>query len=80
MRLKYGASKGRDDLRSTLRRNKGVEEDHMTLVVADLKRRSPTSMELSPDVTRFDDAAEWATQVGLRLAFTMTVANGSGGT
>lgn len=31
--------------------------------MADMKRRSPTSAELSPDVNAFDDPAAWASQV-----------------
>lgn len=63
MRLKYGASESNYVLRSTLRQNKGLDEDHLTLVVADIKRRSPTARDLPPDVNSYDDAAEWADQV-----------------
>lgn len=63
MRLSYGASESCYALRSALRRNKGQEQDHQAVVVADMKRRSPTSAELSPDVNAFDDPAAWASQV-----------------
>lgn len=46
-----------------LRRNKGKEDDQLAVVIADMKRRSPTSAELPPDVNAFDDAATWASQV-----------------
>ncbi|CAM9666966.1 unnamed protein product [Ascophyllum nodosum] len=67
MRLKYGASESSYVLRDALRRNKGQDQPHMTVAVADVKRRSPTSAELPPDVNAFDDAATWASQAGLPL-------------
>lgn len=63
LRLSYGASESCYALRSVLRRNKGKEDDQLAVVVADMKRRSPTSAELPPDVNAFDDAATWASQV-----------------
>ncbi|CAN0249720.1 unnamed protein product [Laminaria digitata] len=63
MRLSFGASESCYALRSALRRNKGQDDDHMTVVVADMKRRSPTSAELPPDVNAFDDPAAWASQL-----------------
>lgn len=62
MRLKYGASESCYVLRNALRRNKDQGQNHMTVVVADMKRRSPTAAELPPDVNAFDDAAVWASQ------------------
>lgn len=50
-------------MREALRRNKGREEDQLAVVVADMKRRSPTSAELPPDINAFDDPAAWASQV-----------------
>lgn len=63
MRLSYGASESCYALRSALRRNKGQEDDQQAVVIADMKRRSPTSAELPPDVNDFDDPAAWASQV-----------------
>ncbi|CAM9560897.1 unnamed protein product [Scytosiphon promiscuus] len=63
MRLSYGASESCYALRSALRRNKGQEDDQLAVVVADMKRRSPTSAELPPDVNSFDDPAAWASQL-----------------
>ncbi|CAM9800510.1 unnamed protein product [Ectocarpus sp. 13 AM-2016] len=63
MRLSYGASESCYALRSALRRNKGQEQDHQAVVVADMKRRSPTSAELPPAVNAFDDPAAWASQL-----------------
>lgn len=63
MRLSYGASESCYTLRSALRRNKGREQDQLAVVVADMKRRSPTSAELPPDINAFDDPAVWASQV-----------------
>ena len=74
MRLKYGASESSYVLRDALRRNKGQDQPHMTVAVADVKRRSPTSAELPPDVNAFDDAATWASQAGLPV-----VGKGAGG-
>eukprot|EP00752_Nemacystus_decipiens_P014650 g13047.t1 len=63
MRLSYGASESCYALRSALRRNKGQEDDQQAVVIADMKRRSPTSAELPPDVNAFDDPAAWASQL-----------------
>ena len=63
MRLTYAASESCYALRSALRRNKGQEDVHQAVVIADMKRRSPTSAELPPDVNAFDDPAAWASQV-----------------
>lgn len=63
MRLSFGASESCYALRSALRKNKGREDDHMTVVVADMKRRSPTSATLPPEVNAFDNPAGWASQV-----------------
>lgn len=63
MRLSYGASESCYALRSALRRNKGQEDDQQAVVIADMKRRSPTSAELPPDVNAFEDPAAWASQV-----------------
>eukprot|EP00903_Cladosiphon_okamuranus_P011971 g11243.t1 len=63
MRLTYGASESSYTLRSALRRNKGQEDDQQAVVVADIKRRSPTAAELPPDVNAFDDPATWAAQL-----------------
>ncbi|CAN0105947.1 unnamed protein product, partial [Hapterophycus canaliculatus] len=63
MRLSYGASESCYALRTALRRNKGQEDDQLAVVVADMKRRSPTSAELPPDVNSFDDPAAWASQL-----------------
>lgn len=63
MRLTYGASESCYALRSVLRRNKGQDDAHQAVVIADIKRRSPTSAELPPDVNAFDDPAAWASQV-----------------
>lgn len=64
MRLSYGASESCYALRSALRRNKGQEDDQQAVVIADMKRRSPTAAELPPDVNAFNDPAAWASQVG----------------
>lgn len=66
MRLSYGASESCYALRSALRRNKGQQDDQLAVVVADMKRRSPTSAELPPDVNSFGDPAAWASQVSHR--------------
>lgn len=63
MRLSYGASESCYALRNALRRNKGQEDDQQAVVIADMKRRSPTAAELPPDVNAFDDPAAWASQV-----------------
>lgn len=63
MRLSYGASESCYALRGALRRNTGQEDDQLAVVIADMKRRSPTSAELSPEVNAFDDPAAWASQV-----------------
>lgn len=69
MRLSFGASESCYALRSALRRNKGQDDDHMTVVIADMKRRSPTSAGLPPDVNAFDDAAAWASQVSVGAGY-----------
>eukprot|EP00904_Undaria_pinnatifida_P007686 jgi/Undpi1/4047/HiC_scaffold_16.g07414.m1 len=63
MRLSFGASESCYALRNALRRNKGQDDDHMTVVVADMKRRSPTSAGLPPDVNAYSDPAAWASQL-----------------
>ncbi|CAM9782847.1 unnamed protein product [Choristocarpus tenellus] len=60
MRMSYAVSQSSYTVRNAIRRNKDPDDDHQMLVIADLKRRSPTASNLSPYVSDFSSAADFA--------------------
>eukprot|EP00611_Tribonema_gayanum_P018014 TRINITY_DN3102_c1_g2_i2.p1 TRINITY_DN3102_c1_g2~~TRINITY_DN3102_c1_g2_i2.p1 ORF type:complete len:305 (+),score=58.00 TRINITY_DN3102_c1_g2_i2:108-1022(+) len=61
MRLSYGKAEGQYELRNTLRRNKDPNSYHQIAVIADVKRRTPTS--LPSELSAFADAGVMAEQL-----------------